>query len=337
MKLVFVLLFLLHTLYGDKILKIANYNVENLFDLHRSGYEYQEYIPNTISKWNKKNYKLKLKNISKVLTQIDADIITLEEIESLTALKDLKKQLKRDGVYYRYFAIADKKNTTVKVAILSKVPFVYVKEISVTSSYRFRNILEVKIKPTKTQELYIFVNHWKSKGGPESMRIISAKALLKRIKQIGFDKNIILAGDFNSDYQEYIKFKKKRKHNNTNGKTGINHVLNTIHQNTLAAKAKYEKNAFYNLWYDVDEKKRYCYIFRGKKETLDNILISQSLLFGTNGIQYQQKSMHAFQAKYLFKGKHIYRWQTTRKKPRKHKGKGYSDHLPIIANFIIKE
>ncbi len=327
---------MLSTLFGDKILKIANYNVENLFDLKKNGYEYQEYIPNTQSRWNRKNYTVKLKNISKVLTQINADIVALQEIESLSALKDLRKQLKRDGVYYQYFAIANKKNTTVKVALLSKIPFRYTKEISVTSSYKFRNILEVKFKPSQSQEFYIFVNHWKSKSGSESMRIISAKALLKRIKQIGFDKNIILVGDFNSDYEEYIKFKRKRKHNDTNGKTGINHVLNTIHQKTIASKAKMQKDGFYNLWYDVAQKQRYCYIFKGKKETLDNILISQPLLFGTKGMQYQYKSMHALQSKFLFKGKKIYRWQTTRKKPRKHKGKGYSDHLPIVANFILK-
>ncbi len=324
------------SLFGDKILKIANYNVENLFDLKKNGYEYQEYVPNSSSRWNKKNYTIKLKNISKVLTQIDADIVTLQEIESLTALKDLRKQLKRDGVYYKYFAIANKKNTTVKVAILSKIPFVYTKEISVTSSYKFRNILEVKLRPGKNTELYVFVNHWKSKGGPESMRIISAKALLKRIKQIGFEKNIILAGDFNSDYEEYIKFKRKRKHNNTNGKTGINHVLSSINQKSIASQSKKNQNGFYNLWYDVEKEQRYCYIFKGKKETLDNILISQPLLFGTQGIQYQHNSMHSVQSKFLFKGKRIYRWQTTRKKPRKHKGKGYSDHLPIVANFIIK-
>ncbi len=336
MKIFLTFFILLSTLYGEKILKIANYNVENLFDLYRSGYEYQEYIPNTKSQWNKKNYTIKLKNLSKVIKEIDADIIALEEIESLEALKDLRKQLKYNGLYYRYYAIANKKNTTVKVAILSKIPIFYTRELSVTSSYKYRNILEVKFK-VNNKDIYLFVNHWKSKGGPESMRIISAKALLRRIKQIGFEKNIILLGDFNSDYQEYIKFKRKRKHNDTNGKTGINHVLNTIKQTAYAHNVNYTSKGFYNLWYDVKKDTRYCYIYKGKKETLDNILISQPLLFGTQGVQYQKGSMHSVKFNYLFKSKRIYRWQTTRKKPRKHRGKGYSDHLPIVANFIIKE
>jgi len=318
------LLFLIGVVFGETTLKIATYNVENLFDLKKDGYEYPEYIPNTKANWNAKTYKIKLQNISKVIKDIDADIIALQEIESLQALKDLRYALKQKGLYYQYFKIANRKSTSIKVAILSKVPFIYTKEVIVTSSYKYRNILEVKLN-IKNRELYLFVNHWKAKSGPESQRIISAKALRKRLKEIGHDKNIILLGDFNSDYEEYIKFKRKRRHNDTNGKTGINHVLKTIP----------EKNNFYNLWYDTNKDKRWTYIFRGKKEALDNILISKSLKEKSN-IYYKESSISSFKPSYLLKGKSIYRWKTTWKKPRKHKGKGYSDHLAVSAEFIVK-
>ena len=334
MKILTFLTILISFLFGDKTLTIASYNVENLFDLQKSGYEYKEYIPNTSSNWNKKTYNIKLQNISKVIEGIDADIIALQEIESYQALKDLRYTLKRKGLYYPYYKIADRKNTTIKVAILSKIPFVYNKEVAVTSSYKYRNILESKFK-IDGKELYIFTNHWKAKSGAESQRIISAKALLKRVRQLGHDKNIILLGDFNSDYEEYIKFKRKRRHNDTSGKTGINHILKTIKQNQRASKTKYEKNSFYNLWYDEDDNKRYTYIFRGKKEALDNILISQSLL-NKKEIEYKDNSISSYKQNYMLKGKNINRWQTTRKKPRKHKGKGYSDHLPVIAKFVVK-
>lgn len=334
MKVLFLFVVLTITLFGDVNLKIATYNVENLFDLKKDGYEYKEYIPNTKSNWNKTTYKIKLDNISRVIKEINADIIALQEIESLQALKDLRFTLKQKGLYYQYYKIADRKNTTIKVAILSKIAFVYTKEILVTSSYKYRNILEAKFK-INNKELYFFVNHWKAKSGPESMRIVSAKELKKRITAIGHDKNIILLGDFNSDYEEYIKFKRKRKHNNTNGKTGINHVLHTKEQTTEASTVRYDKNSLYNLWYDTDVNNRYTYIFRGKKEALDNILVSQSLL-EQNDISYKYNSISSYKPKYLFKGKSIYRWQTSRKKPRKHKGKGYSDHLAVVANFIVK-
>lgn len=334
MKFLLLLFSFLATLFGDKILTIASYNVENLFDIEKSGYEYHEYIPNTSSNWNQKNYKIKLQNIAKVIKDIDADIIALQEVESLQALLDLRFALKQKGLYYEYYKIADKKNTTVKVAILSKIPFVYSKELSVTQTYQYRNILETKFK-INNKELYIFINHWKSKSGAESKRIISAKVLRKRIEELGLDKNLIILGDFNSDYEEYIKFKRKRNLNDTNGKTGINHILQSVKQNKKAAEVIYDKDSLYNLWYDTDEENRYTYIFKGKKETLDNILISQPLL-DKNGIYYIDDSIKNFDEKYLFKRKSIHRWEIS-KKEKRHKGRGYSDHLAIVAKFIVKE
>lgn len=334
MRIIALLFLFLSLSFGDTTLKIATYNIENLFDLEKEGYKYKEYKPFGKSLWNKKNYKIKLENISHVIKDINADIIALQEVHSLKALKDLRFSLKKKGLYYQYFFIADKKDTAIKVAILSKHPFLYSKELQVTSSYKYRNILETKFK-IDGKDLYIFNNHWKSKAGPESMRIVSAKALRNRIVQIGYDKNIILLGDFNSDYEEYIKFKRKRKHNDTNDKTAINHVLRTIKQKKKAKDVNYEDTSFYNLWYDTDKENRYSYIFRGKEEALDNILISQSLL-NERDISYIKDSITNFDKKYLFKKKEIYRWQVSRAKIAKHKGKGYSDHLAVTAKFVVK-
>ncbi len=330
----FFVLFLLFciTLFGGETLKISTYNVENLFDLKKNGYEYKEYIPYTNSGWNDKAYKAKLKNLSRVIKDIDADIIALQEIESLQALKDLQFQLKRDGLYYQYIKIADAKDTVIKVALLSKIPFVYAKDLVVGYSYAFRDILEVKFK-INNENLYLFVNHWKSKAGPESMRIAYAKALKKRVQELGKNKNIIALGDFNSHYEEYKTFKRKRKLNDTDGITGINHILGTINYQQNASNTTHTKeNEFYNLWYDTQEEKRYSYIYRGKKEALDNILISASLL-DEKGLDYKQNSITSFVKPYLYKGKYIYRWQMSKGKIRKHKAKGYSDHLAVVAEF----
>ncbi|UCM99656.1 endonuclease/exonuclease/phosphatase family protein [Sulfurimonas sp. SWIR-19] len=333
MRVFFLLALLISFMYGETTLKIATYNIENLFDLQRNGHEYKEYIPNAKSNWNDKNYRKKLKNIAKVIKDINPDIIGLQEIESLQALKDLRYTLKREGVYYRYYKIANLKSTTIKVAILSKIPFVYTHEIAVTSSYRYRNILEVKFK-INNEDLYILINHWKSKAGPESMRIVSAKKLRKRIEELGKNKNIIALGDFNSDYEEYEIFKRKRKHNDTDGITGINHILGTIKYQNSSQNIHLAPYDFYNLWYDTELEKRYSYIYRGKKEAMDSILVTAALL-DKKGIDYKPHSIAAFEKPYLFKGKAIYRWQTTRSRLRRHKGKGYSDHLPVIAEFVL--
>ena len=333
MKIFAIFFLLISQLLGETILKIATYNVENLFDLKKSGHEYREYVPNSTSQWNHKNYNIKLKNIARVIKDIDADIIALQEIESLQSLKDLRFTLKQKGLYYKYYKIANYKHTTIKVALLSKIPFVYTHEIAVQSSYRYRNVLEAKFK-IDNQELFILVNHWKSKAGPESMRVISAKKVRKRIKEIGENKNIIVLGDFNSHYEENILFKRKRKHNDTDGITGINHILGTKEHKKLASQTNLPLGELYNLWYDINEDRRYSYIYRGKKEALDNILVSTALL-NKKGISYRLKTIRPFERDYLFKGKSIYRWQMSRKKPRKHKGKGYSDHLAVTAEFVV--
>ncbi|OHE20857.1 MAG: endonuclease [Sulfurimonas sp. RIFOXYD2_FULL_37_8] len=334
MKTLFLLFTLFATLFGDKILTLATYNVENLFDLEKNGTEYEEYIPNSTSSWNQRNYKIKLENISHVIKEMDADIIALQEIENLQALMDLRFALKQKGLYYQYYSIADKKDTTVKVALLSKIPFLYSKELSVTLTNEHRNILEAKFK-IENQELYIFVNHWKAKTGPESKRVVSAKALKKRVEEIGYDKNIILLGDFNSDYEEHIKFARNRKHNDTNGITGINHILGTINQQENSSKISSAKESFYNLWYDTDEENRYTHIYKDKKEALDNILISQPLLQNRD-FSYIKNSITNFNRNYLLSKKGVNRWEISQGSIKKHKGEGYSDHLPIIAKFNIR-
>ena len=330
-----LLSFLAALLFGETTLKIAEYNVQNLFDLHHDGTEYEEYIPNTRANWNKKTYAIKLKHTARVIKDLDADIVALEEVESLRALKDLRRTLQGMGVYYRYYAIADAKPTTVKVAVLSKVPFVYKKEVWVSRTTEYRNILELKYK-VDGEVFYLFVNHWKSKSGPESRRIYSARVLKKRLEEIGFDKNIIVTGDFNSDYEEYIKFRRRYSLNDTNGKTGINHVLQTVHATSVAKEAKLLPKELYNLWYDLPEEQRWNYIHRDKKETLDSILVSRPVL-ERGGFEYVYGSFGVLRRPYLFYKRRINRWYIRySRQGARHMGKGYSDHLPIYALFRVE-
>ena len=312
--------------------KVASYNVENLFDLHFSGNEYVEYIPDGKYGWNRYVYQKKLKNISKVIYDLKADIIALEEVESLNALLDLRKNLKRRGLFYRYYAIADKKNSTVKVALFSRFKITKTKEIQIAYGDGYRDILEVHINVDK-HPLVIFVNHWKSKSAPESERIKYAKALKKRIVIISKNLPYVILGDFNSNYNEYITFLKDKRLNNTHGKTGINHILKTIVDDKMATLDDVKKDCsyVYNLWLELPITLRYSYIYHGEKDTIDNMLLPCSMFDG-NGIEYIKNSFNVFKPAYLFKNGSIYRWQR-RDGYGKFSGKGYSDHLPIYAFF----
>jgi endonuclease/exonuclease/phosphatase family metal-dependent hydrolase len=322
-------------LLGGTTVKLATYNVENLFDLHYDGTEYLEYIPDSSWQWNRETYGKKLRNLARVIAEMNADVIALQEIESAEALRDLKKAVKRAGCYYPHMAFASGKNTTVKVALLSKLPIETTREVSIGATRKYRNILEARIR-VETETLFLYVNHWKSKSGPESQRIISAKALRTRLDAIGHHHPIVLLGDFNSHYAESEIFVRKRKHNDTDGVTGINHILKTLNgTDPVSLKSlSHCGDCYYNLWYELPEKARWSHNFYGQKEGLDNIIISPGLHDG-KGIEYVTGSFHKFAPNYLFKKRSIYRWQRSKKYPKHHTGKGYSDHLPITAELTV--
>ncbi|MBI5676042.1 MAG: helix-hairpin-helix domain-containing protein [Nitrospirae bacterium] len=331
---IFLLLLCCITSIEAKTFKVASYNVENLFDLTVKGTEYPEYIPNTGYGWTKDIANIKYNNIAGAIKDLGADVIALQEVESKEALTSLRNRLNDLGADYPYFAIADSRAAPVKCAILSKFPIIDREEIQVDNPMA-RNILKVTLDIAGNR-IILFINHWKSKNGPESLRIAYAKTLKREIDKLKEDADFILIGDFNSNYDEYKTFRDSDKLDDTVGITGINHILRTVkdsemvNENLLTEQAKNE--SLYNLWLEVRETGRWSYIFSGKKESPDSIIVSKGL-YDNKGISYSDNSFDKFQPGYLFKDGTIYRWQMTERGRGKHIGKGYSDHLPIFAYF----
>ena len=317
-----------------KTFKIASYNVENLFDLTDDGTEYAEYIPNTRYGWTKDIVDIKVSNIAGVIRDLRADIVILQEVESKRSLVFLRNRLKDFGVSYPYFEIAGSRATPVKCAVLSKFPIIKKEEIKVADEFA-RNILKVTIDINGSR-LILFINHWKSKRGPESLRIAYAKTLKKEIDKLKGNVDFILAGDFNSNYNEYKTFKNCRRLNDTAGITGINHILMTVKNSEMVDEkilTQQTSNKYlYNLWLEINKKRRWSYIFSGNRNSPDNIIVSKGL-YDNKGISYVDNSFDKFDPPYLFKGNFIYRWQRAKKRTGKHLGKGYSDHLPVFAYF----
>lgn len=317
-----------------KIFKVATYNLENLFDLTRDGTEYQEFIPNTGYGWTKDIANIKYANIAGVMKDLGGDVVALQEVESKKALIALRNRLKGLGVDYPHLEIADSWATPVKCAVLSKFPIVEKKEIQVDNKIA-RNILKITLD-IDGNRIILFINHWKSKRGPESMRIASAETLRREIGKLKEDADFILTGDFNSNYNEYKTFRNSSRLNDTDGITGINHTLKTIKDSEMVNEkiltTQTGNEYLYNLWLEISKRRRWSYIFFGKKGSPDSIILSKGL-YDDKGISYRDNSFNKFQADYLFKGKAIYRWQKAKNGMGRHLGKGYSDHLPIFAYF----
>jgi len=331
---IFLLLTCCITTIEAKTFKVASYNVENLFDLTVDGTEYPEYIPNTGYGWTKDIANIKYTNIAGVIKDMGADVVALQEVESKEALISLRNRLKDLGADYPYLEIADSRAAPVKCAVLSKFPIAVKEEIQVDNAMA-RNILKVTLDIAGNRVI-LFINHWKSKNGPESMRIAYAKTLKKEIDKLKKDADFILIGDLNANYDEYQTFRDSDKLNNTGGITGINHILRTIKDSEMVNEKilteQAENEYLYNLWLEVSETGRWSYIFSSKKESPDNIIVSRGL-YDNKGISYSDNSFDKFQPDYLFKDGTVYRWQMTERGRGKHIGKGYSDHLPIFAYF----
>ncbi len=317
-----------------RTLKIATYNVENLFDLDKSGNEYVEYIPNSIFNWNKDTFSKKINNIATVIKDLNADIIALQEIESKTAMETLRKEIMNKSLEYKYAAIANSKNTTVKCALFSKWPIEKIEEVFVYN-IKMRNILKVHIL-IDSSPLIVYVNHWKSKRGPESLRIQSALALREDIDKLEAGTDFIILGDFNANYDEYKTIAKIKSLNNTQGITGINHILKTINDSQLVAEdflSGQKNNVYlYNLWLEIPKEQRWSYDSFHGKDSPDAIIIGYGL-YDDKGISYIDNSFNRFTPDYLFRQGKIFRWQIDKRWSGMHMGLGYSDHLPIFALF----
>ena len=330
----YFLLFLLPLLLFSKPFKVATYNVENLFDAHYQGTEYKEYIPGTHN-WNKRMVDIKLNHTAEVICDLDADILGLQEIENSNILEHLKKKLSRVGCGYRYSAITSKKDAPIQLALLSRFPIKKQKELQVSYLPRVRNILEVEVD-VEGESLWIFVNHWKSRAykGVESKRMKYAKVLKRRLDTLPKSKTYIVLGDFNTDYDAHFSLEKKI--NDTKGRTGLHHILNVSKEGYLIQEAdmlQHLSGYHYTLWKELALERRWNTKFYGKKGTADHIVLPPAL-FDKKGIDYVNNSFRVFKRDYLFtKRGYINRWQY---KKGKHRGKGYSDHLPLYAYFDTK-
>ncbi|WP_295419727.1 endonuclease/exonuclease/phosphatase family protein [Sulfurovum sp.] len=327
----YFLLFLLPLYLVAKPFKVATYNVENLFDATYQGSEYEEYIPGKHN-WNQRMMEIKLNHIAEVICDLDADILGLQEIENESVFERLKKRLKRVGCAYHYSAITHKRGAPIQVAMFSRFPVAKQKELQVSISPLVRNILEVEVY-ADGNPLTVFVNHWKSKGrkGVESKRIRYAKTLQKRIDSLPRNKEYIILGDLNSNYNVHLTLDKKI--DDSHGITALGDVLHTTVDNKLVQEnqmPKAKRGIHYNTWQELPFNQRWSHKFYGNRSTLDHILLPSNMFDG-RGIDYVNDSFGVYKADYLFtKRGYINSWKY---KHGKHRAKGYSDHLPVFALF----
>jgi len=288
--------------------KVATYNVENLFDAQREGSEYEEYIPNNKHGWNEAMLIIKIAHIARVISDIDADIIVLAEIENKAVLQRLNAALGSKAYPYLFYP-NKKERVNIETALLSRFPIE--KTSTITMRDQARGIHRVTVT-VDNKPLDLYLNHWPAYREKEDERLVYAKTLHNVLEKES-KREYILLGDFNSPYQEQ------------KGHWGMGLVT------FLQAG---DKNApLYNLWYELPQERRYSHSYGKEKVTLDHIIIPKTLL-DRKGIEYKSGSLNVFIRSYMLdENGHPNRWQISNRGRGEHQGIGFSDHLPLTAIF----
>lgn len=309
---------------GYQEFRVMFYNVENLFDTYDDPKKNDnEFLPEGSMRWTTNRYYRHLKKTAQVISAIGEwgtpALCGLCEVENDTVLTHLINRTPLQEQHYSYCITTGSDTRGINNALLyQRDKFRYIGHSSeriqfTNNKKRSRDILHVWGEIITGERLDIFICHFPSRSGGEKEteqdRIDAARFLRKlcdSLYRINAEANIIVMGDFNDNPSD-----------------------KSIQTIIKGPKAKYNLiNLFGNqkkLNFHGSHK------FQGEWSQLDQMIISR------NWNHYlKEGSPRIFTADFLLTKKNNRGEQSLM---RKYTGKiykgGYSDHLPIVADFLL--
>jgi len=311
--------------------RLAFYNIENLFDtLDQVDKADEEFTPTGKKQWNTERYYDKLGKLSKVIESMEyPSILGLCEVENEAVLKDLTNETSLKNHDYKIVHFESPDGRGIDNALIFKqndFKLIDSKKIrinfpdSIEADYTSRDIVYAKGKLAKNEIVHIFVNHWPSRRGglkeSEPKRTFVASHLRKAVDDI-FAKtpnaNIIIIGDFNDE---------------TDNKS----VLETL--GAKNSNENLEANSLYSCMAKLDQDGLGTYRYRGNWNMLDNIIVSTPFLMGNSKISATNPTI--FQENWMMYDDPKYGLGPSRSYGGPNYYGGYSDHLPIFVDIVIK-
>ena len=337
MRKVFVLPIIIISIFqlsAQQNFKIVSYNVENFFDcVHDSLTNDTEFTPTGIRGWTYAKYKKKQANIAKVITAVggwDApELVGLCEVECRKCLIDLTHYSGLKNLRYRFLHHESPDPRGIDVALLYQPhAFKPIHDEAIPIHFpnaphsRTRDILFASgIIPTG-DTLHVFVCHFPSRleGELESeaKRLFVASVLRSKVDSLFSSTSrpkIVIMGDFNDfptnkSIQEVLKARP---------------LSDSISDGNL-----------YNMVYKLHAEGKGSNKHSGDWGALDQIIVSGILLNSNTGFYTRQVDAHFFDADFLLEddktylGKQAFRTFVGMKYQ-----EGFSDHLPVYADFRI--
>lgn len=316
---------------GKAKFSIASYNVKSLFDGKDSFLEFEEFsIKN--GKWSEALYQKRLNLLVEAILEINSngpDILVLLEIENKQVLSDLLTKLKPYN--YTDFVITEKTGSCLQNEVISRYKFHSVKTHDlIYDDTVLRPIIELEFAFQKDKAI-LFACHFKSKSdgseSTEKYRLLATSFLNKRINELEVqnkDIPIIIAGDLNENADE-----EKRIQNKYTCALSVfpNYTNKTL---SLSGDKKLVQNEAKRVWYspylNEEGDKLYSYYFNDTGDTIDHILVNKACL-DKSGLEYESFTVVNSKALSTSKGKPN-PWNSKSQK-------GYSDHFPVIAYFLL--
>lgn len=209
-------------------------------------------------------------------------------------------------------------------AVLSRLPITSNKSHPLPSA---RDLLEVTVD-AEGSPLTILNNHWKSGASDpvtEPIRVENARLVRARLDEILKEDpaaDVLVVGDFNSYYNQRDIVREARL-------TGIDRVLGSQGDERALLKPDSGKD-LYNLWYDAPLGSRFSEVWRGRRSTLMQALVTPGLYDG-RGVQYVDNSFRRLQVTGVNVddlGRPL-RWYFA------YGGGGGSDHLPVALDLSV--
>ena len=315
---------------GSEAIRIAFYNVENLFDTEDDSLKNdEEFLPEGMKHWDKRKYWKKQNQIAKTISAIGGweapAIVGLAEVENKHALINLVQhtQLKAHNYKFIHFESPDRRGIDVallyryeKVEILHKeaIPVKFSEELG---GHPTRDILYVKLSVLEEDTIHLFVNHWPSRWGgqmqTEPKRMFVASLLKEKADSVlatDSQAAIVMMGDLNDAPTDKSLLK------------SLEARLDTA-----------EQGNYFNLSLHSNAKGTHYY--QGHWSALDQMVVSKPLLNG-KGTHLQHYGMNVFKASFLLEENKLGIMVPNRTfHGMKYHG-GYSDHLPIFIDVYLK-
>lgn len=346
-----LILFRVAPLPAQSGFRVMSYNVENLFDTRDDPEkEDNEYLPGGDRHWTHGRYYYKLQQIAKVISAAGEwdtpALVGLCEVENDSTLIHLLTRTPLKQQHYRYCITHGCDRRGINSALLyqrDKFGYIghteYPVRFSRNKHKQTRNILHVWGQVLTSDTLDVFVCHFPSRYGgekeSETDRFDAARTvrrLCDSLFHIRSTTQILIMGDFN-DTPADISIQREL---NT-------HLFGIKSLSTPQQKPAYPDNdslpplMLYNLFGNSRSLNHPgSHKYQGEWSQLDHIIVSSSLVNRDSPMQVIPESIRIFNEPFLLTKDKTWRGERPRRSfyGFKYEG-GYSDHLPVIADFLL--